>query len=75
MEKLGEACASTTLTYVAHSILCVNNLFENASFEQNQRYLLSLVRGEKLGRGERRAPAPNPAGPAPPIYRVTSANT
>jgi isovaleryl-CoA dehydrogenase len=49
MEMLGEQCASTTLSYLAHAILCVNNLFENASEEQKQKYLPPLVRGEKIG--------------------------
>lgn len=49
MEKLGEACASTTLSYLAHSILCVNNLHENASPEQKNRYLPKLTSGEWLG--------------------------
>src|SRR5690606_14085376 len=49
MEKLGAACASTTLSYLAHSILCVNNLFENASPEQKKKYLPPLIAGEKIG--------------------------
>lgn len=49
MEKLGVACASTTLSYLAHSILCVNNIFENASAEQKKRYLPKLVSGEWIG--------------------------
>ncbi|MBM4317952.1 MAG: acyl-CoA dehydrogenase family protein, partial [Deltaproteobacteria bacterium] len=39
MEKLAEACASTTLSYLAHSILCVNNIYANASQDQKQKYL------------------------------------
>jgi len=49
MEKLGEACASTTLSYLAHSMLCVNNLHENASDAQREKYLPSLITGEKIG--------------------------
>ncbi len=49
MEKMGEACASTTLSYLAHSILCVNNLHENASEAQKKKYLPALISGEKLG--------------------------
>jgi len=49
MEKLGEACASTTLSYLAHSILCVNNIHENASEAQKKKYLPKLISGEHLG--------------------------
>jgi isovaleryl-CoA dehydrogenase len=49
MEKMGEQCASTTLSYLAHSILCVNNLHENASAEQKKKYLPKLASGEWLG--------------------------
>ncbi len=49
MEKLGEACASTTLSYLAHSILCVNNIFENASDAQKKKYLPKLIDGTQLG--------------------------
>src|SRR5690606_7212847 len=33
MEEFGKACASSTLSYLAHSILCVNNIQNNASAE------------------------------------------
>lgn len=49
MEKLGEQCASTTLSYLAHTILCVNNLHENASDSQKKKYLPRLVTGEMIG--------------------------
>jgi isovaleryl-CoA dehydrogenase len=49
MEALGKGCASTTLSYLAHSILCTNNLFENASDDQKQKYLPSLVSGKTIG--------------------------
>ncbi len=49
MEKLSEACASTTLSYLAHAILCVNNIHENASCEQKQKYLPRLISGEWTG--------------------------
>jgi len=49
MEGLGEYCASTTLSYLAHSILCVNNIFENASDKQKQKYLPALISGEHIG--------------------------
>ena len=49
MEKLGEHCASTTLSYLAHSILCVNNIHENASDAQKKKYLPKLASGEWIG--------------------------
>lgn len=49
MEGLGKACASTALSYLAHSILCVNNLNENANEAQKERYLARLVSGEWIG--------------------------
>jgi isovaleryl-CoA dehydrogenase len=49
METLGHACASTTLSYLAHSILTVNNLFVNASAEQKRKYLPKLISGEWIG--------------------------
>ena len=38
MEELGKACPASTLSYLAHSILCVNNIENNASEEQKQKY-------------------------------------
>jgi isovaleryl-CoA dehydrogenase len=49
MEELGAVCASTTLSYLAHSILAVNNLSQNGSEEQKKKYLPKLCSGEWLG--------------------------
>lgn len=49
METLGQYCASTTLSYLAHSILTVNNLFINASDKQKETYLPKLISGEWIG--------------------------
>jgi isovaleryl-CoA dehydrogenase len=49
MEELGAACASTTLSYLAHSILAVNNLNQNGSVEQKTKYLPKLCSGEWIG--------------------------
>lgn len=49
MESMARVCASTTLSYLAHSILCVNNLVENGSDEQKRRYLPKLISGEQIG--------------------------
>ena len=48
MERMGEACASTTLSYLAHTILCVNNIHENASDTQKKRYLPAILSGVAL---------------------------
>lgn len=49
MEEFGKACASSTLSYLAHSILCVNNIQNNASNEQKEKYLPKLISGEWIG--------------------------
>lgn len=49
MEEFGAACASSTLSYLAHTILCVNNIQTNASKEQCAKYLPKLISGEHIG--------------------------
>ncbi len=49
MEELGAACASTALSYLAHSILAVHNLSTNGSEAQKKKYLPKLVTGEMWG--------------------------
>ncbi len=49
MEEFGRACASSTLSYLAHTILCVNNIQNNASKEQKEKYLPKLISGEWVG--------------------------
>lgn len=49
MEEFGKACPGLTLSYLAHSILAVNNIQNNASTEQKQKYLPKLVTGEHIG--------------------------
>jgi len=49
MEELGAVCASTTLSYLAHAILAVNNLSQNGSREQKAKYLPKLCSGEWIG--------------------------
>ena len=46
MEEFGAACAGSTLSYLAHAILCVNNIQNNASEEQKEKYLPKLITGE-----------------------------
>lgn len=48
-EELGAVCASTALTYLAHTILFVHNLATNGSKEQKQKYLADVISGEKIG--------------------------
>ena len=49
MEEIGKACASTGLSYLAHSILVVHNLGVNGSPEQRSKYLPDLISGKKIG--------------------------
>ena len=49
MEEFGKACAGSTLSYLAHTILCVNNLASNGSADQKAKYLPKLVSGEHVG--------------------------
>jgi isovaleryl-CoA dehydrogenase len=47
-EEIAAVDASTALSYLAHSILCVNQIALNANTEQKQRYLPRLLSGEWL---------------------------
>ncbi len=49
MEEMGAVDASTALSYLAHTILCVNQIAKNASKEQKERYLPKLISGEWIG--------------------------
>jgi isovaleryl-CoA dehydrogenase len=49
MEEMGAVDAATTLSYLAHSILCVNQVGRNGSPEQKKKYLPKLISGEWIG--------------------------
>src|SRR5690606_24320659 len=49
MEEMGAVDASTTLSYLAHTILCVNQIAVNGSKEQKTKYLPKLISGEWIG--------------------------
>ncbi|MCB9063321.1 MAG: acyl-CoA dehydrogenase family protein [Halobacteriovoraceae bacterium] len=49
MEEFGKVCPATTLSYLAHSMLCINNIQHNASSEQKELYLPKLISGEHIG--------------------------
>jgi isovaleryl-CoA dehydrogenase len=49
MEEMAAVDASSTLSYLAHSILCVNQIGTNGSKEQKQKYLPKLISGEHIG--------------------------
>jgi isovaleryl-CoA dehydrogenase len=49
MEEMGAVDASTTLSYLAHTILCVNQIARNGTPEQKKKYLPKLISGEHLG--------------------------
>ncbi len=49
VEELARASASVSLSYGAHSNLCVNQIRLNGTPEQKQKYLPRLVSGEHVG--------------------------
>ncbi len=49
IEEIAYACAATSLSFLAHSVLVAYNLSENGSEEQKQKYLPDLCSGKKLG--------------------------
>ena len=49
MEEISRASASVGLSYGAHSNLCVNQIHNNGTEEQKQKYLPKLVSGEHVG--------------------------
>lgn len=48
-EELSKSDPGFALAYLAHSMLCVNNIFINANDEQRQRFLPKLCSGEWIG--------------------------
>jgi len=49
MEEISRASGSVGLSYVAHSNLCVSNLYANGNEAQRQKYLPKLCSGEWKG--------------------------
>ena len=49
VEEIARASASVSLSYGAHSNLCVNQLRLNGTAEQKRKYLPGLVSGEHVG--------------------------
>lgn len=49
MEEISRASGSVGLSYGAHSNLCVQNLYNNASPAQREKYLPRLCSGEHVG--------------------------
>lgn len=48
MEEIGRVCASTALSYLAHSMLVVHNLNTNGSKEQKAKYLPDMISGKRI---------------------------
>ena len=48
-EELARECASTALSYLAHAVLCVNNLYLNGTDAQRKKFLPKLISGEHIG--------------------------
>ncbi|MDQ2095393.1 isovaleryl-CoA dehydrogenase [Rhodalgimonas zhirmunskyi] len=49
VEEIARASASVSLSYGAHSNLCVNQIRRNATHEQKMKYLPKLISGEHVG--------------------------
>ncbi len=49
VEEIARASASVSLSYGAHSNLCVNQIRRNATHEQKQHFLPKLISGEHVG--------------------------
>lgn len=49
VEEIARASASVSLSYGAHSNLCVNQIKLNGNAEQKQKYLPRLISGEHVG--------------------------
>ncbi|MBM7067784.1 isovaleryl-CoA dehydrogenase [Actibacterium sp. 188UL27-1] len=49
VEEIARASASVSLSYGAHSNLCVNQIRLNGSEEQKQKYLPGLISGDHVG--------------------------
>jgi isovaleryl-CoA dehydrogenase len=49
VEEIARASASISLSYGAHSNLCVNQIKLNGSEEQKKKYLPGLISGEHVG--------------------------
>lgn len=49
VEEIARASASVSLSYGAHSNLCVNQIKLNGTQEQKQKYLPKLISGEHVG--------------------------
>ena len=49
IEELARCCGATSLTYIAHTSLAIQNIHGFASKEQKEKYLPPLLSGEKLG--------------------------
>ena len=48
-EELSRSDPGFCLAYLAHSVLCVYNIYRNASEEQKKLWLPGLCKGEKIG--------------------------
>lgn len=49
IEEISTVCGATALSFLAHSVLCMNNLCLNANEEQRHKYLPDLCSGKKIG--------------------------
>ena len=57
VEEIARASASVSLSYGAHSNLCVNQIKLNGTHEQKQKYLPGLISGQHVGALARSEPS------------------
>lgn len=48
-EQMARVCSAVALSYIAHSILCTDNIYRHGTEKQRCKYLPPLCRGEKVG--------------------------
>ena len=48
-EQLARVCSAVALSYIAHSILCTDNIYRHGNEDQRRKYLPGLCSGEKFG--------------------------
>jgi isovaleryl-CoA dehydrogenase len=49
IEEMSRICPALAMSYGAHSNLCANNIYKNASEKLKEKYLPPLISGEKIG--------------------------
>lgn len=48
-QQIARVCSAVAVSYIAHTVLCTDNIYRHGTEEQRQRYLPGLCKGEKMG--------------------------